>query len=131
MNGEKKKPLNLVSKERKAKKRIELGRRIARLRVEAGFRTQTELAERLPGITPTLISNWENGTSAPDIFAVPHLCKTLGCTYGQFFGHSVFVPDQDIDAFGKFVTLTDAEKEVCLAFIDFVISRRSDSTDKK
>lgn len=130
MSDETAKPL--TKKDDRASSCIALGKRIARLRVEAGLLTQGDLAARLPGVKRNLISNWELGYSAPDIFLVPKLCRALNCTFAQFFGESVFYSEHDIEMIAKIATLTDEERQECLNYMDFIIHRRqSDSTQKK
>ncbi len=122
----------LSKKDQRAAACVALGKRIARLRAEAGLSTQGDLAARLPGISRNLISNWELGYSAPDIFLVPKLCRALNCTFAQFFGESIFYTEHDIEMIAKVATLTDDERQECLNYVYFIIHRRqSDSTPKK
>ena len=55
-----------------------IGKRISRLRREAGY-TQDTLADVL-GITPQAISKWECDITCPDISLLPALAKALGVT---------------------------------------------------
>ena len=130
MSEENEKPLS--KKELRTKERLALGKRIARLRKEAGYSTQGDLAARLPGVDRNLISNWEIGHSAPDIFLIPTLCRALNCTFAQFFGESIFYSENDITLIAKLSTLTDEERQECLNYMDFVLHRRqSDPMAKK
>lgn len=122
MSDENEKPLS--KKELRTKDRIALGKRIARLRKDAGYSTQGDLAARLPGVDRNLVSNWEIGHCAPDIFFVPTLCRALNCTFAQFFGESVFYSEHDIEMISKIATLTDEERQECLNYIDFIVHRR-------
>lgn len=122
----------LTKKERRAADCAALGKRLARLRIEAGYSTQIELAAMIPGVDRNKISNWELGYNAPDIFLVPSICHALNCTYAQFFGESIFYDKNDIEMFSKLASLTDSERQECLAYIDFLIHRReTDPTLKK
>lgn len=130
MSEEIEKPLS--KKELRTQERVALGKRIARLRKEAGYSTQGDLAARLPGVDRNLVSNWEIGHCAPDIFFIPTLCRALNCTFAQFFGESIFYTERDIEMIAKVATLTDDERQECLNYVDFIIHRRqSDSTPKK
>lgn len=121
-----------IRKEKKRAQRIALGKRIAFLRIQAGFETQTELAKKLPGITPNLISNWELGYGAPDIFAVPLICSALNCTYAEFFGGELFAfTQEEIAEISKVATLSKEDRQICLAFADFLRTRHSGPASEK
>ena len=62
---------------------------IRSLRLEAGL-TQPQLAERL-GVTKNAISNWEAGTTRPDIETIPVLCDALRVTADELLGHDTQV----------------------------------------
>lgn len=131
MSDETAKPM--TKKEQRTVACAALGKRIARLRLDAGLSTQGDLAALLPSVKRNLISNWELGYSAPDIFLIPQLCRALNCTFAQFFGESIFYyTEHDIEMIAKFATLTDDERQECLNYVDFIIHRRqSDPMAKK
>ena len=132
MDAEKLKRKKQMRKLERPKKCEQLGKRIAMLRIGAEFKTQVELAKRLPGITSGEVSNWEIGFSAPDIFLVPDICRALNCTYAQFFGQSIFYAEKDISKFSAITKLNEENLQKCLAFADFLESQQqSDLTDKK
>lgn len=122
----------LTKKELRAADCAALGKRLARLRIEAGYSTQIDLAAMIPGVDRNKISNWELGYNAPDIFLVPSICRALNCTYAQFFGESIFYSEHDLELISKISTMTTEERASCLNYIDYVIHQRSnDPTTKK
>lgn len=60
--------------------------RIRTLRLEANM-TQPQLAEKI-GVTKNAISNWEAGTTRPDVDTLPLLCDALQVTADELLGHS-------------------------------------------
>lgn len=122
MSEENEKPLS--KKELRTKERIALGKRIARLRKEAGYSTQGDLAARLPGVDRNLVSNWEIGHCAPDIFFIPTLCRALNCTFAQFFGESDCYSDKDINDLSDFSDCSAEERQELKTYLDFIRHRR-------
>lgn len=47
--------------------------------------TQSELAKML-GVTQGAVSQWENGTTRPDIKLLPKLAQILKCTVDELLG---------------------------------------------
>lgn len=62
----------------------EIGRRIAELRKKADM-TQLELADRL-GVRYQAVSNWERGSSMPDIMKLPELASIFDTTIDKLLG---------------------------------------------
>lgn len=63
---------------------MNIGSTIKKLRRERGI-TQEKFAEYL-NITPQAVSRWENGTSCPDIEAIPLIAGFFGVTSDLLFG---------------------------------------------
>lgn len=61
-----------------------VGRNIAELRKKCNM-TQMELADKM-GISFQAVSNWERGTSMPDISKLPELAEIFGVTIDQLLG---------------------------------------------
>ena len=61
-----------------------VGRKIAKCRKERGM-TQMELANQM-GISFQAVSNWERGSSMPDISKLPELAEILGVSIDQLLG---------------------------------------------
>lgn len=119
-------------KQERPSKCVSLGKRLTALRLEAGIKTQTEMAKRLPGITANEVSNWEIGFSAPDIFLVPEICRALNCSYAQFFGGELFTfSEQEISDFSKIATLNPEDRRLCLSLAAFLHDRQLGSTVEK
>lgn len=110
-------------KEQKAELRKAFGKRLVSLRLSAGYRTQTALAEHIPGISREVVSNWEVGYSVPDIFVIPNLCRALKCTYAEFFGESIFYSVEHVKIIAKLSKMNESQLSDCLKFLDYVASR--------
>ena len=54
--------------------KIEVGRRLKQAR-EATGKTLVETCDKVPGLSPTRLSNWENGTRTADLQIVKKLAK--------------------------------------------------------
>lgn len=63
---------------------IEIGRRISRLRKERDM-TQPALADKM-GVSFQAVSNWERGSSMPDISKLPELAEILGVSVDELLG---------------------------------------------
>ncbi len=63
---------------------IEIGRKISRLRKEQDM-TQPALADKM-GVSFQAVSNWERGTSMPDISKLPELAEILGISVDELLG---------------------------------------------
>lgn len=59
----------------------QVGRKIVSLRKERNM-TQTELADEM-GVSFQAVSNWERGSSMPDISKLPQLAELFGCTVDE------------------------------------------------
>ena len=68
----------------KLQNKAAFGDKIRALRTEKGL-TQPQLAKLL-GVTKNAITNWEAGTSRPDLTYIPALCANLGITADAFLG---------------------------------------------
>lgn len=68
----------------KLKNKAEFGDKIRAFRTARDL-TQPQLAEIL-GKTKNTITNWESGTSRPELDMIPKLCAALGITADLFFG---------------------------------------------
>lgn len=80
-------------------KSLTLGKRIQRLRKEAGL-TQDALAERM-GVTPQAVSKWENDLCCPDILSLPALAQALHATADTLLTGSAASPDTSPEAPAK------------------------------
>lgn len=87
---------------------------IAKYRELAGM-TQKELAKRL-NITPSRVSNWEQGANCPTIDILFEVCEALGVSINDIYG---IYPDakirlsyDEIDHIKKYRTLDDHGKEM-------------------
>lgn len=65
--------------------RINLGKNIIRLRLEAGM-TQDQLAEFI-GVSKSAVSKWENGMTYPDILLLPQLVTLFNVTVDDLMGY--------------------------------------------
>lgn len=63
---------------------VEIGRRISRLRKEKDM-TQPALADVM-GVSFQAVSNWERGSSMPDIGKLPELAQALGVSVDELLG---------------------------------------------
>ncbi len=98
--------------------RRELGARIKSLRLRAGFK-QVELAAKLGGVSPNLLSNWEQGYSAPNIFLLHDLADALHCSLYELLGCAEPVLSADEIAFLQaYRALDDNGKHTVWAVID-------------
>ncbi len=61
-----------------------IGQNILKYRKEAKM-TQAQLADKL-GVTYQAVSQWENGTTMPDIMSLPAIAEALSITLNQLFG---------------------------------------------
>ena len=61
-----------------------ISKNITKYREQAGF-SQRELAQRL-GITPSRISNWEQGANCPTIDILFEVCKALHVSINDIYG---------------------------------------------
>ncbi|MDE6220840.1 MAG: helix-turn-helix domain-containing protein [Lachnospiraceae bacterium] len=61
-----------------------ISKNITKYREKAGF-SQRELAQQL-GITPSRISNWEQGANCPTIDILFEVCKTLHVSINDIYG---------------------------------------------
>lgn len=61
-----------------------ISRNITKYRENAGF-SQRELAQQL-GITPSRISNWEQGANCPTIDILFEVCKALHVSINDIYG---------------------------------------------
>lgn len=68
----------------KLRNKAEFGDKIRAYRTARSL-SQPQLAGIL-GVTKNTITNWESGTSRPELAMIPKLCSTLGITTDMFFG---------------------------------------------
>lgn len=68
----------------KLRNKAEFGDKIYAFRKARGF-SQPQLAEMI-GVTKNSITNWEKGTSRPELAIIPKLCTALGISADIFFG---------------------------------------------
>lgn len=71
----------------KRRNRAEFGDKIYAFRKARGL-TQPQLAEMI-GVTKNSITNWEKGTSRPELAIIPKLCSALGVSTDSLFGMPV------------------------------------------
>lgn len=102
-------------------------KRIAYLRKKLGIR-QKEFAKMLQ-VTPSAVSQWENGRTTPDISLIPQIAELLGTTVSDLMGESQpehpVIRDEDIKfaLFGGDAEITDAQFEEVKRFAQFVKMR--------
>jgi len=77
------------SERTKLQNKAAFGDKIRALRTAKGL-SQPQLAELL-GVTKNAVTNWEAGTSRPDLASIPLLCAHLGISADTFFG----IPHRD------------------------------------
>lgn len=102
-------------------------KRIAYLRKKLGIR-QKEFAKMLQ-VTPSAVSQWENGRTTPDISLIPQIAELLGTTVSDLMGESQpehpVIRDEDI----RFALsdgdepITDEQFEEVKKFVSFIRSR--------
>lgn len=68
----------------KLRNKAEFGDKICAFRKARGF-SQPQLADMI-GVTKNSITNWEKGTSRPELAIIPKLCMALGISTDVFFG---------------------------------------------
>ena len=73
-----------------------VGRNIKKLRKEAGYKTQKELAEKI-GIEQTPLGNWESGRNIPHPLYWDGLVKALNCTLDELFKPLLNESDLDLE----------------------------------
>ncbi len=78
---------------------MDIGTRIRELRIEQKI-TQDRLSEYM-GISPQAISKWENGTTMPDIRALPMLAEIFNVTTDYLLGIEYDVCDSRIEEYRK------------------------------
>lgn len=97
---------------------------IRSLRLEAGL-TQPQLAERL-GVTKNAISNWEAGTTRPDIETIPVLCDALQVTADELLGHDTQVMNLSEQRFlRKFRRLSQYDQKAISDMMDLLSHNRA------
>lgn len=109
-----------------------ISKNITKYRENAGF-SQRELAQQL-GITPSRISNWEQGANCPTIDILFEVCKALHVSINDIYG---VYPDSEMmlsyseqQHIQKYRSLDDHGKET----VDLVLERetiRSKELQKK
>lgn len=117
-----------------------LGDRIKKSRINAGYKTQSQVADRLSVIRQT-ISHWENGTRTPDAESLSKLADLFGVTADYLLGKESKIVTQkhltnvnnrikedlgeDVEVMFRDITSFDeAEKEELKNFIDFIKSKK-------
>ncbi len=78
---------------------MNIGARIKELRLEKRI-TQDRLSEYL-GISPQAVSKWENGTTMPDITALPMLAKIFNVTTDYLLGMEYDARDSRTEEYRK------------------------------
>ena len=78
---------------------MNIGARIKELRIEQKI-TQDRLSEYL-GISPQAVSKWENGTSMPDITALPMLAEIFNVTADYLLGIEYDVRDSKTEKYRR------------------------------
>lgn len=66
----------------------EIGKKLQAARKAKGFKTQQDLAEKIPGLDRTRISRWESGENIPDPIYQEQLISLLSLSNG-FFKESI------------------------------------------
>jgi transcriptional regulator with XRE-family HTH domain len=91
---------------------MNMAERIRFVRTKAGL-NKAELARQL-GIINSNITNWENGTSTPDVDMLMRICDITGANPNMLFGW----PEADdcADHDGDCISINKEEKEIILAF---------------
>jgi transcriptional regulator with XRE-family HTH domain len=70
----------------------EIGERLRKLRVAAGYANQVEYADAL-NISPQRYNHWERGRRLPDLWAIGRICSMTGATADWiFFGRVGAMP---------------------------------------
>lgn len=117
-----------------------LGDFIKKSRINAGYKTQSQVADRLSVIRQT-ISHWENGTRTPDAESLSKLADLFGVTTDYLLGkeskvvsqeHLTNVNNRIKEELGENVkvmfhdinSFDDDEMEELKNFIDFIKSKK-------
>lgn len=94
-----------------------LGDRIKKSRLNAGFKTQGQVAAKLNVIRQT-ISHWENGTRTPDAESLSKLADLFGVTTDYLLGKESKVVTQDhLDNVHDFIK-SELGEDVSIMFRD-------------
>ena len=100
-----------------------ISRNITKYREQAGY-SQRELAQQL-SITPSRISNWEQGANCPTIDILFEVCKALHVSINDIYG---VYPDSEMmlsyseqQHIQKYRSLDDYGRET----VDFVLGREA------
>lgn len=102
-----------------------LGSRLREARKNKGL-TQAELAKLL-GKTPSVITNWENGTNRPDADLIGDICSILSITPNWLLGwKSQDSEIETIAAHNDGPPLSEEEQERVREFARFIKSQRKD-----
>ena len=86
-------------------RKLIFGKRLKKARKAAGYRTQSQLAERLD-ITKDTVENWEQGKAYPTIDGFLRLCDLLGCSSDYLLGR-INEKDHDIQFIHDFTGLSE------------------------
>ena len=94
---------------------------ISKYREQAGF-TQKELASKL-GVTPSRVSNWEQGANSPTIDILFKVCEALNISindiYGVYPDSKIRMSYDEIEHIKKYRDLDDHGKEM----VDFTLTK--------
>ena len=106
---------------------MELGKKIKALRWKAGL-TQEQLAEKC-GIGAQSVSKWENGSSMPDITALPLLAEIFGVTIDDHFD---LTAEQRLNRIeNRLDAEDDLPQDVFLEYEEFLKNQAADPKNKK
>ena len=94
---------------------------ISKYREQAGF-TQKELASKL-GVTPSRVSNWEQGANSPTIDILFKVCEALNISindiYGVYPDSKIRMSYDEIEHIKKYRNLDDHGREM----VDFTLAK--------
>ena len=97
--------------------------RIRQLRLAAGL-TQPQLAAKL-GVTKNAVTNWEAGSSRPDISTLAGLCDALSVGADELLGRGVSnISVSEIRLIKRFRNLSGYDQQTLLNMIDLLESAR-------
>ena len=97
--------------------KLALGLKIKEIRISRGI-SQKDLAREL-NITPSRLSNWENGVSSPDFSHLPDLSLNLGCSIDFLLG--VTFNDNYADLIGGYELLNEKGRKKAVEYINDLV----------
>ena len=108
--------------------RKNISKNIVKYREKANL-SQKELATRL-GVTPSRVSNWEQGANSPTIEILFEVCKILGVSINDIYGiypeASIELTFVEIDHIKKYRDLDDHGKDIIDTILEKEYARCED-----